>query len=92
MDFDACQIEAQKLRRELTEHSYRYYVLDDPVIDDETYDMMLRRLIDIETRYPELVTEDSPTRPLIRLPPRFPCVVWTMPLMIRISWIFMPGV
>ena len=62
MDFDACQIEAQKLRRELTEHSYRYYVLDDPVIDDDTYDMMLRRLIDIETRYPELVTEDSPTR------------------------------
>ena len=62
MDFDACQIEAQKLRRELTEHSYRYYVLDDPVIDDETYDMMLRQLIDIETRYPELVTEDSPTR------------------------------
>ncbi len=62
MDFDACRIEAQKLRRELTEHSYRYHVLDDPVIDDQTYDMMLRQLIDIETRYPELVTEDSPTR------------------------------
>nr|WP_320013373.1 NAD-dependent DNA ligase LigA [uncultured Desulfobacter sp.] len=62
MDFDACQIEAQKLRRELTEHSYRYHVLDDPVIDDQTYDMMLRKLIEIETRYPELVTEDSPTR------------------------------
>ena len=62
MDFDACQIEAQKLRRELTEHSYRYHVLDDPVIDDQTYDEMLRQLIDIETRYPELVTEDSPTR------------------------------
>lgn len=62
MDFDACRIEAEKLRRELTEHSYRYHVLDDPVIDDQTYDMMLRQLIDIETRYPELVTEDSPTR------------------------------
>ena len=47
MDFDACRIEAKKLRRELTEHSYRYHVLDDPVIDDQTYDMMLRRLIDI---------------------------------------------
>ncbi|MDX9965347.1 NAD-dependent DNA ligase LigA [Desulfobacter postgatei] len=62
MDFDACRMEAQKLRRELTEHSYRYHVLDDPVIDDQTYDMMLRQLIDIETRFPELVTEDSPTR------------------------------
>lgn len=62
MDFDSCRMEAQKLRRELTEHSYRYHVLDDPVIDDRTYDMMLRQLIDIETRFPELVTEDSPTR------------------------------
>jgi len=62
MDFDACRMEAQKLRRELTEHSYRYHVLDDPVIDDQTYDMMLRQLIDIEIRFPELVTEDSPTR------------------------------
>jgi DNA ligase (NAD+) len=62
MDFETCRIEAQKLRRELTEHSYRYHVLDDPVIDDQTYDMMLRKLIDIETRFPELVTEDSPTR------------------------------
>nr|WP_319392748.1 NAD-dependent DNA ligase LigA [uncultured Desulfobacter sp.] len=62
MDFETSRIEAQKLRAELTEHSYRYYVLDDPAIDDQTYDMMLRKLIDIETRYPELVTEDSPTR------------------------------
>ena len=62
MDFDACRMEAQKLRRELREHDYRYHVLDDPVIDDQTYDMMLRQLIDIETRFPELVTEDSPTR------------------------------
>ncbi|HAR34237.1 MAG TPA: hypothetical protein DCR95_09175, partial [Desulfobacter sp.] len=61
MDFDACRMEAQKLRRELREHDYRYHVLDDPVIDDQTYDMMLRQLIDIETRFPELVTEDSPT-------------------------------
>ncbi|WP_321491953.1 NAD-dependent DNA ligase LigA [uncultured Desulfobacter sp.] len=62
MDFDAFQTEARQLRRDLTEHSYRYHVLDDPVIDDQAYDMMLRRLIDIETQFPELVTEDSPTR------------------------------
>jgi len=62
MDFDACRIAAETLRRELTEHNYRYHVLDDPVIDDQTYDMMLRQLIDIETRYPGLATADSPTR------------------------------
>lgn len=62
MDFETSRIEAQKLRSELTEHSYRYYVLDDPAIDDQAYDMMLRKLIDIETRFPELVTEDSPTQ------------------------------
>ncbi|WP_289023235.1 NAD-dependent DNA ligase LigA [Desulfobacter postgatei] len=62
MDFDACRMEAQKLRRELREHDYRYHVLDDPVIDDHTYDMMLRQLIDIEAQYPELVSEDSPTQ------------------------------
>ncbi len=62
MDFHACKLEAQTLQKELTEHSYRYHVLDDPVIDDQTYDEKLRRLIEIETRFPELAVEDSPTR------------------------------
>ncbi len=54
--------EVRRLQKELTEHSYRYYVLDDPVIDDADYDRMLKALIALEAQYPELVTDDSPTR------------------------------
>ena len=61
MTTDAIQEEVLALQQELTDHSYRYHVLDDPVIDDETYDKKLRRLIELETQYPELQTPDSPT-------------------------------
>ncbi len=53
---------ARKLRKELNYHNYRYYVLDDPVIADAEYDRLFRRLLELEERYPELVTPDSPTR------------------------------
>ncbi|MCK5835649.1 MAG: NAD-dependent DNA ligase LigA [Desulfobacula sp.] len=54
--------EAKKLQKELTDHSFRYHVLDDPVISDYEYDRMLARLNEIETRHPELSTVDSPTK------------------------------
>ncbi len=54
--------EARKLQKELTEHSHRYHVLDDPVISDIEYDRMLKTLIEIEEVYPELSTPDSPTK------------------------------
>jgi len=54
--------EAKKLQKELTEHSFHYHVLDDPVISDHEYDRMLARLNEIESQYPELSTMDSPTK------------------------------
>jgi DNA ligase (NAD+) len=51
-----------ELRRELTFHGYRYYVLDDPVIGDDRYDALLDELRAIEAEHPELVTPDSPTQ------------------------------
>ena len=51
-----------ELHSELHEHNYRYYVLDDPVISDAGYDRLLRELQDLEAKYPELVTADSPTQ------------------------------
>ena len=54
--------EALKLQKELTQHSFNYHVLDDPAILDSEYDMMLRRLIEIEEKYPEYSTPDSPTK------------------------------
>lgn len=54
--------EIADLRKKLEEHNYRYYVLDQPAIDDAQFDILLRRLLELETSYPALVTEDSPTQ------------------------------
>ena len=54
--------EAERLRREIEYHNYRYYVLDAPEIPDAEYDRLMRRLQEIEARFPELVTPDSPTQ------------------------------
>ena len=53
---------AEELRRELAEHNRRYYVLDDPIVDDDAYDALLDELRAIEAENPELRTSDSPTQ------------------------------
>jgi DNA ligase (NAD+) len=57
-------IEAQikKLRELIQYHNYRYYVKDDPEIADSAYDRLLRELQIIEAKYPEFITENSPTQ------------------------------
>ncbi|MDD6199684.1 MAG: NAD-dependent DNA ligase LigA [Firmicutes bacterium] len=52
----------EELTRLLTEANYRYYVLDDPTMQDFEYDRLLRELEDLEKAHPELAKEDSPTR------------------------------
>ena len=54
--------EMARLRRELTEAGYRYYVLDDPTLPDYEYDRMLRRLEELESQHPEEIVPDSPTQ------------------------------
>lgn len=54
--------EVERLRREIRYHNYRYYVLNQPVISDAEYDRLMRRLQELEARYPDLVTPDSPTQ------------------------------
>ncbi len=51
-----------ELREKINYHNYRYYVLDDPEINDEEYDRLFRELKKIEEKYPELITPDSPTQ------------------------------
>ena len=46
----------------LNEANYRYYVLDDPVMLDFEYDHLLRELEELETKYPDLARNDSPTK------------------------------
>jgi DNA ligase (NAD+) len=53
---------ARDLRTQLNEANYRYHVLDDPQLADADYDALLRELIDLEERRPDLRTPDSPTQ------------------------------
>jgi len=52
----------EELRRQIEHHNYRYYVLDDPEVPDAEYDRLMRELQDLEARFPELVTTESPTQ------------------------------
>ncbi|MCL4386060.1 MAG: NAD-dependent DNA ligase LigA [Cyanobacteria bacterium] len=58
---DALQV-AEKLRDELNKNNYYYYIKDNPVISDAEYDKLLRNLSDLEAKFPETVTPDSPTQ------------------------------
>ena len=51
-----------QLREQLNRHSYLYYVQDNPEIPDSEYDRLYRELQQLEQRYPDLVTLDSPTQ------------------------------
>lgn len=58
----ALQQEVVVLRRQIEEHNYLYYGLDQPEITDEQYDQLLRRLLQLEKQYPQLITPDSPSQ------------------------------
>jgi len=53
--------EIKKLQKKINFHNYRYHVLDQPIISDYEYDMMSKRLRELEAAHPEMVTADSPT-------------------------------
>jgi len=73
---------ARFLAEELTRHSHRYYVLDDPEIADSEYDRLMQELQDLEQRWPELVQDDSPTH-RVGAPPltKFDPVPHTVPML-----------
>jgi len=52
----------EDLREQLHHHEHSYYVLDQPEISDAEYDRLMRRLQELETERPDLVTPDSPTQ------------------------------
>ena len=52
---------AEELRKTIDEHNHRYYVLNQPVITDFEFDVLLSELHALEKKFPELVTRDSPT-------------------------------
>lgn len=50
------------LRGQINLHNYHYYVLNDPLVPDVEYDRLFRELEELESRYPSLITPDSPTQ------------------------------
>ena len=52
----------EELRKQLNQHNYYYYVLDDPRIPDSEYDRLMRQLQQLEAQHPELIISSSPTQ------------------------------
>ena len=62
MQIQEIQAKIQALTAELKDHNYRYYVLAEPVISDQQFDLKLKELEALEKEYPSLALADSPTR------------------------------
>ncbi|MDN3521433.1 NAD-dependent DNA ligase LigA [Halomonas ramblicola] len=74
--------EAARLRTELDDANYRYYVLDEPRLTDADYDRKLRRLQELEATHPDLQTPDSPTQRVGAAPAAgFPEVEHAVPML-----------
>ncbi|RMG80021.1 MAG: NAD-dependent DNA ligase LigA [Bacteroidetes bacterium] len=52
----------KELTEQLREHNYRYYVLNQPVISDVEFDMLMKELEALEQKYPEFADPNSPTK------------------------------
>ena len=61
MDIPEAKKRIDELTALLNDYSYRYYVLDDPAVEDYEYDMLLRELAALEEEHPDLRHFDSPT-------------------------------
>ncbi len=61
-NLETIRAKIEKLREEIMYHNYRYYALDSPVISDQEYDALFRELQELEKKYPQFVTPDSPTQ------------------------------
>ena len=62
MDVDSLHLRYKDLVRDIQYHNYRYHVLDEPVISDYEYDLLVAELQRIETDYPGWKTSDSPSQ------------------------------
>lgn len=54
--------EIEKIRNQIRDADYRYYVLSEPEISDKEYDNLLKDLKELEQKYPQFITSDSPTQ------------------------------
>ncbi|SVE48777.1 uncharacterized protein METZ01_LOCUS501631, partial [marine metagenome] len=52
----------ERLRKDIRQYDFLYYVNDNPAISDREYDLLMLELRDLEERHPEFITSDSPTQ------------------------------
>ena len=72
----------EALRKEIREHDYRYYVLNEPTVSDYEYDQLMAELVRLEKARPEWVTSDSPTQRVGGEPTKaFPTVAHDIPML-----------
>jgi DNA ligase (NAD+) len=62
MNKDEAKKRLEKLRKTIEHHRYLYHVMDSPEISDEALDSLKRELVEIETKFPDLITPDSPSQ------------------------------
>jgi len=60
--FEKIKKEIEELREKIRIADYKYYVLSEPEISDKEYDDLVKRLKELEEKYPQFITEDSPTQ------------------------------
>jgi len=62
MDQQEIKQKIESLRQRIHQHNYYYYVLDDPKITDQEYDLLMKELKSMEEKHPQFITADSPTQ------------------------------
>jgi len=62
MTFTDAESRHAQLVEEIRRHDHAYYVLAEPTIRDQDYDRLYHELLDLETRFPQLISPDSPTQ------------------------------
>jgi len=62
MDKKQAKARIEKLKKEIWHHSYLYHVLDRPEISDSAFDTLKNELEELELKFPDLITSDSPTQ------------------------------
>ena len=62
MDKKEAEKEIERLRKEINIHNYKYYIENNPILSDYEFDQLLKKLERLESKYPDLITPDSPTQ------------------------------
>ena len=62
MNAEEAKIRITGLTNEINRHNYQYYILDNPLISDYEFDMLLEELTRLEKEFPEFIMPDSPTQ------------------------------